>query len=788
MEPFTTTWFLTTVISGWIGNRSDFFLREGANELFNRSTAKLSKPSNLIIEKSIRRSYLKATLLAISHIQSKRRKISFTDARWGNIEEVRKFVKNEIGLTNSNEYKIKSISEVNSYQKILFPKTDSATKLNEAMICNLRESIIKELEGYNRKVEQPLKDCIMTGWTEGEKEFDFYNLTCAFFTKELNENSELSNSIQTDYLDNIKDYVENLNLSIEILTETLNEIYEEYREVIPLMEKLFQTIEDVKSDLKNIPEETAKLVLDGIREDSLSVKNFSASKEYTSFIKKIGEIDSNIENLNTQINGLESAIKQVDESTQLTLQSNLEKSETELLEKSRERNQIELELNNFVKDVIQLSKQLQEANVDESQRLKRAMELFKEGRFNEINDLLNEGQIDEELTKIKERKGLLSNELVVKAQAIIITKPENWFTEANRIFLKALSVEKSINATYSYAFFLAEQNQINKAIDYYNQSFNLSSDDIQRGKILNNIGHLHHLNNDISKSEKSYKKALKIRRNLADRNSKAHLLSVVHSLNNLGVLQREKNDFINAEKSFQEALDILRKLEHLSSGKYLIGIGKTLNNLGILRNVQKEFAKAEECYQEAIDIFRMLSENNSQFYLFTLGEILNNLGVLQREKNDFINAEKSYKESLEIFRKLVKTNPHKYLPIISNVLDNLGTLKENISEFSKSEEFFREALLIRRSLAGLNYNSYSGDLSKTLNNLGVLLKEKNEFSKAEEYLKESLAIRRELARVSPQIYLIGLGMTLNNLGLLERHKNEFSKSEEYFQESLKIMR
>ena len=124
------------------------------------------------------------------------------------------------------------------HQEILFPKEGNDIDRNLELVQNLKDSIIRELEGRKRRVESALKDCINHGWKEGSKNMDFYKLTCAFFTQELKDNQQLSTYIQTEYLDQISKDIADMSIQMSQLMDSLEPLFDEYKEVLPKLEEI----------------------------------------------------------------------------------------------------------------------------------------------------------------------------------------------------------------------------------------------------------------------------------------------------------------------------------------------------------------------------------------------------------------------------------------------------------------------------------------------------------------------------------------------------------------------
>ena len=393
----------------------------------------------------------------------------------------------------------------------------------------------------------------------------------------------------------------------------------------------------------------------------------------------------------------------------------------------------------------------------------KARALFANGKYNELNEVLNESEIDKDIAKFKEQGKILANELTIKAQAILLNKPNDWFEEADRLFAKAISVIEDYNTTFNYAFFLAEHRQINKAGSLFQKAIYYCTKYEEKANILNNLGILQLEKNEFENAEKSFQEALLLYMELSKENPQTFLVHVGTSLNNLGNLQRDSNKLDNAEISYQNALEIYRKLAATNPQIFLANIGDTLNNLGILQRVKIQLDKAGITYEEALKIRRKLAKDNPKTFLAGVATTLNNLGNLQRDNYKFDKAEISLLEALEVYRKLAKENPQTFLKSVSDTLINLGNLQRLKNEYDKAEKFYEKALEIYRKLAESNPQTYLLYNANALNNLGNLQRIKKDYNMAEKSLHEALKIYRELDEVNPQIFLANIAITLNNL-------------------------
>ena len=420
-------------------------------------------------------------------------------------------------------------------------------------------------------------------------------------------------------------------------------------------------------------------------------------------------------------------------------------------------------LEEFKRGVISLAETFQKIEID-SDRLKSAMGFFNEGKFKEARTILDTEKIESDQQNLLQQKVELdkrsdqnnldlknnSDEYLVLAKLTAINfSKENRYQKTMVYFESSLKSNRNDENVFSYAYFLQQHQQINKAILLYQE-------------------------------------ALEIRKKLAAANPQKYLSDVGHTLNNLGILQKNKNEFRNAEQSYQDALKIQRQLAAGNPQKYLSDVGDTLNNLGVLLLDKKEFVRAETSFQEALGIRKKIAEDNPQTYLSYVASTLNNLGNSQQVKNEFEKAALSYQDALDIYRKLTLRKQQNYLPDLASTLNNLGNSNRVKKEFEKAEASLIEALQIRRKLALINPKAFLPYVATSLNNLGILHSDKSEFEKAVQSYQEALAIRRKLAEDNLQTYLPFVASTLHNLGNAHRERKEFEKAVQSYQEAKEI--
>jgi len=788
MEPITTVGFMWTLIEGVAGNRADFFVTKGFKNLYDRIANRLNEPANLIIQKAIRKSYLQATSMMVNHLLKSYEAHQYANEDKWQLKTILNFLREEIENTKKEDKYIPVSLLDAEYREILFPKKESSQKRIVELTSGLKSTIIHELKDTNIALPEKLKCVINNGWKENNKHYDLFELTAAFFTKELNDNPQLSTYIQVEYLDHLAFDSKELQVEFAGLKAQLNQHFENYKTVLPKLDEIIKGQEEIKEVITDLNSEVIRKLDEAIEQKHIaSIRQITISEEYQVKIKRIESLIIEIKSVRTQISNLENLLskepKSIDE-----LQPTINSLNKQLFEKFSEKEKQENALNIFITDVINLAKKLNEVNDYNSSRLEKARALFKEGKFIEINELLNEEEIDKDIAASKERIEIRANELTIKAQIIVVKKEEGWFKEADRLYAKAMQAVENYHTTFDYAHFLAEHEQILKAQDIYQKNLNYVSDEDEKASTLNNLALLQKKNNEFDKAEKGFNEVLKIRRRSSQINQQKYLPEVANTLCNIAVLLDNKDEFEKAEKSYIEALNIYRGLAEVNLPNYLLCLANILNNLGSLYHKTNEIKQADQSFQEALEIKRKLAEANPRAYLPDLASTLNNLAILRRSNNEFDKAEQYHKEALEIYQKLAQDNPQTYLPFVATCLLNLGNLNYRLIELEEAEANYQEALRIWQKLAINNPQRHLSDLASTLNNLAALSYKKNDFAEAKKRFNEALKLRRKLAEVNPQVYLPQVADTLNNLGALLLDNNEFEKSEKILRESIKIKR
>ncbi|MBR4871003.1 MAG: tetratricopeptide repeat protein [Alistipes sp.] len=376
-----------------------------------------------------------------------------------------------------------------------------------------------------------------------------------------------------------------------------------------------------------------------------------------------------------------------------------------------------------------------------SERMKRAVALFEEGKVSEANAILDEAERDADdiLNGLREIKAVgkqAIEELILRASTMIADDKysiDERIERVDAIYAKADELahecdydeEKYDKLLFEYAAFLSIYAKYNKAVEIYNRVITLrerlyGTEHPDTAKSYNNIGVVY---NDLSEYEKALEyhlKALKI---------KEKILGIEHhntamSYNNIGVVYNDLSEYGKALEYHLKALKIKEKIlgtEHPDTAM-------SYNNIGNVYNDLSEYEKALEYHLKALAIFekiwRIKHLNTAASY--------NNIGNVYSQLDEYETALEYYLKALKIQEKAFGTEH----PDTATSYNNIGVVYDELSEYEKALEYYFKALKIFEKVLGTEHpnTAYSYD------NVGGVYDKLSEYEKALEYYFKALKI------------------------------------------------
>ena len=347
--------------------------------------------------------------------------------------------------------------------------------------------------------------------------------------------------------------------------------------------------------------------------------------------------------------------------------------ESVILSKVVERNKKQEKLDELERDLFNQAlyiAQIMSHDKPISERKRRAIELFQEGRNREAAAVLNEDEIaadcqragedmergrllmqsgEKIIENAKEKIRSLIEEYIIRAKSLMADQDNpNRLQQACWAYEKAiaeathyLDEKEYVVHLFSYAYFLNEERQYNLALEPCTH-------------------------------------ALKIYRSLNEVNPEAYLPDVATTLNNLALLQSDLHQYDKAEENYTEALRIYRDLAEVNPDAYRIHYAIVLGCISYMYILKREFIKAELCARDGIrvDSTQTFIYSNLALSLLMQGKYdeAERLYLLYKNElrdvflDDFIKFEEigiipeEYREDVEKIKRILNERKKDYVP------------------------------------------------------------------------------------------------------------------------------
>ena len=338
-----------------------------------------------------------------------------------------------------------------------------------------------------------------------------------------------------------------------------------------------------------------------------------------------------------------------------------------------------------------------------TERMRRAMDAFSEGKAREANIILDEAEADarrnledykqsKEITELK-RQAVISSieELQLKASTVMadasipigerIAQTEQIYAQANEM-AKEIDYDKEKYAKFlqKYGVFLYDYANYEKAVDVDQRLITLSE--------------------ELYGSEHQF---------------------TVSSYNNLALVYAHQGNFDEALELFQKVLDIRKKTlgdEHPDTAISYDDIGSLYADPN---NPSPNYSEALEYITKAISIReKTIGPEHPD-----TATSYNNYGLVCHEKNNYTKALEYYLKAHHIFEKVYGLEKAD----IATFFNNIGCVYCDLGKYSEALEYHSKALSIRTKLLGLNHP----DTANSYENIGDVYERSGDFQKAMEY-------------------------------------------------------
>ncbi|MBQ8854362.1 MAG: tetratricopeptide repeat protein [Alistipes sp.] len=303
-----------------------------------------------------------------------------------------------------------------------------------------------------------------------------------------------------------------------------------------------------------------------------------------------------------------------------------------------------------------------------SERMKRAIAFFNEGKVSEANAVLDEAErdADEILRGVKELKAVGKqsvDELLVKASYMLADEQytiKERIEKTHNIYQKALELamecdyeeEKLYRLLYDYCYFLIKYAKYDEALEIAQRCVELSiklygENHSSTVTSYNNIGAAYHHKGDYDTALEYYKKDLDICLQVLGENHPG----TAGSYNNIGNVYYSLGDHDTAFEYFNNALVVRKQV----LGENHPDTAGSYNNIGIIYRAKGDYDTALEYHKRSLAITQqILGENHPD-----TADSYNNIGAAYHCKGDYDKALENYnKAKVIIEQKLPNTHPY----------------------------------------------------------------------------------------------------------------------------------
>jgi len=326
--------------------------------------------------------------------------------------------------------------------------------------------------------------------------------------------------------------------------------------------------------------------------------------------------------------------------------------------------------------------------------------------------------------------------------------------------IQLLQLDEEARELYSRSDFKGAKEKWEEALKILEQmkeiAINTGNEELEKltykliAHTLTNLGVVYDKLCDYQKAIKYYEDALKIHKELDDKQG------IRADLGNLGVVYSELGDYSKAIKYYEEAMEIAKQLDDKE------GVSANLGNLGKVYYDLGNYSKAIKYHEDAMEIHKQLDDKKG------ISDDLTNLGNVYDDLGDYPKAIKYHEDALKIHKELDDKQG------ISYNLTNLGVIYKNLGDYSKAIKYYEEAMEIAKELDDKKV------ISNNLTNLGNIYSYLGDYSKAIKYHEDAMEIHKQLDDKK------GISDDLTNLGVVYYNLGDYSKAIKYYEDALEI--
>lgn len=432
--------------------------------------------------------------------------------------------------------------------------------------------------------------------------------------------------------------------------------------------------------------------------------------------------------------------------------------------------------------------QLQASHITD--RMRRAINAFNQGRVHDANLILDEAEHDasqvlqeycqsRELTEQKRQRVAASiNELLLKASTLLADTScpaEERVKQASNLYAQADAMAQEIeyekekygNLLFAYAEFLLEYACYDKALETYDRLLSFckelyGTEHPDTITVYNNKGLIYSQQGNYEKALKYHSKALEIKLKVFGED---HAKTAM-SYNNIGFIHFLRGNHEKASEYYRKALEIRLK----TLGDRHPETAMSYNNIGGIYSEKGYNGKALTYFSKALEIqVEAFGEEHPE-----TAASYNNIGTVYYKLGNLEKALEYYSRALEIQQKIFGEKH----PNTANSYNNMGTVCSGQSRNEEALAYYTKALNIQLSLRGKEHP----ETATSYSNMAGIYFALEDYGKALEYCNRTLKIRiKAFGEKHPET-----AMTYNNMGGAYFMQKNYEKALEYYSKALEI--
>src|SRR5690606_13393279 len=247
-----------------------------------------------------------------------------------------------------------------------------------------------------------------------------------------------------------------ISITVSKMEAHLQRFLTEYQSLLPKVDEILAYVSNIDGKLDHLPGMIREMLHEALKNSTSGqvIPDFTLSGRYQKLMDEIAVLIKEESEIKLEIEDRRIELEEAPEEKKDRLKRMLHRTEVKFIELAGQRQQTENELQDFISNVLKLAEQFSQQKGPTTPRLEKARELFDQGKYEEVDAVLNEKDIYEDIKAHEEKAQELANELMVKARAIVINKKEGWFELADKYYGEAARLHKSYLSYFKYAYFL----------------------------------------------------------------------------------------------------------------------------------------------------------------------------------------------------------------------------------------------------------------------------------------------------------------------------------------------